>query len=245
MSPELYAGLTHSPVKDDIFALGYSLFIIVARHPPFKAATLINEHYRLLKENKVLEYWNLIDSAHSPEWCTNKFKHLITIMLTFDISLRPSLSEIQNHPWTQGKVPSENEVISEFEQKQYNLLKYQRQQAILRHERRHKNMDDIKNIGNGLSGADTSVRAIKWIEESLKVNVKKILKSFGKPEQHKPIVLMSQESPERIEAGLISFFSVPNIIKTDQEKYKVIYLLSLDYSWVWKTKRSENSIENF
>ena len=92
MSPELFAGLVHSPIKDDLFALGYLLFILVAKHPPFFTASINDEHYKLLKENKVLDYWRTIDSVHGPKWCSDDFKHLITLLLSYDISIRPSIA---------------------------------------------------------------------------------------------------------------------------------------------------------
>eukprot|EP00826_Nyctotherus_ovalis_P031053 TRINITY_DN2478_c0_g1_i8.p1 TRINITY_DN2478_c0_g1~~TRINITY_DN2478_c0_g1_i8.p1 ORF type:complete len:477 (-),score=112.30 TRINITY_DN2478_c0_g1_i8:92-1522(-) len=229
MSPELFANLPHSPIKDDIFALGYILFMIVARHPPFQVASMDNEHYRLLRENRVLEYWSVIDSVHSlrgtigaPQWCTYQFKHLVTLMLSFDMGIRPSLAEVLSHPWTQGKTPTESEIVAEFEQRQHTALEFQKSQAKMRKEmrmatREHSECNTDLNLAPSV--IDRSVG--EYVNTSTSAAAK-LLAVFGEPEERKPTVLMSQESAGTIELALRSFFSTLGSIKVDQAKYKLL-----------------------
>lgn len=222
MSPELFANLPHSPVKDDIFALGYLLFMIVARHPPFQAASPENEHYRLLRENRVLEYWSAIDSVHSPQWCSHQFKHLITLMLSFDMEIRPSLAEVLSHSWTQGKTPTESEIVAEFEKRQHTALEFQKSQAKIRKEMRMATREHSESSTDFKLAPSAVHRSVgEYVNTSISAAVK-LLGAFGEPEERKPTVLMSQESANTIELALRSFFSTLGSIKVDQEKYKVI-----------------------
>ena len=110
MSPELYEGHKYSPVVADIFALGVILFIFVACHPPFTCASVENEHYRLIKAHKEEEYWKTINRIHNGSLCSDSLKHLLSVMLQYESSFRPSISEIRAHPWLQGELPTVEEV---------------------------------------------------------------------------------------------------------------------------------------
>jgi serine/threonine protein kinase len=99
MSPELLAGREHSPVKDDVFALGHILFMMVARHQPFHRALPDDPYYRHIRRSQFNEYWNEIGKQHSPGWCTKEFKSLVTAMLNCEMVFRPSLTEIEEHSW--------------------------------------------------------------------------------------------------------------------------------------------------
>lgn len=157
MSPELLANEEHSPTKDDIFALGYLLFIMVAKHQPFQKSSPSNPYYRLIRKNEILQYWRVVDALHAPRWCSNTFKHLITSMLNCEMAVRPSLAEVRRHQWTltahsyvAGKVTCECcEIVA-------NTLRNQRIEAkerrILRKEKMKKKdklrLESIRGKGN-------------------------------------------------------------------------------------------------
>jgi len=103
MSPELLEYKEHNPIKDDIFALGYLLFMMVAKHQPFQRASADNPYYSRIKNNEVLEYWKLVGELHSPMWCTPMFMHLMTSLMSYEMAIRPSLAEIKGHPWMKSK----------------------------------------------------------------------------------------------------------------------------------------------
>jgi serine/threonine protein kinase len=241
MAPELFVGFKHSPVKDDLFALGYSLFILVAKHPPFFSASINDEHYKLLKDNRVLDYWRAIDSAHTQGWCSDDFKHLITLMLTYDMTVRPSVAEIRAHPWTLGELPNETEVISEFEARQLDAIEYQKKQAIARKVKKDKQREyndrklpedtdekeeqDKRKRKNKAFGARFKKPTKRGVEEEKKVSViyaaNKIIKEVDDPKECKPTILMSQESIPLIEATLMAFFSTQKCVKPKEKKYEV------------------------
>jgi len=245
MAPELFAGFKHSPVKDDLFAVGYLLFILVARHPPFFSASINDEHYKLLKDNRVLDYWRAIGSAHSQGWCSDDFKHLITLMLAYDMTIRASIAEIRAHPWTLGEVPSETEIIAEFEARQLNAIEYQKKQAIARKAKKdkqrecnHKKLDEDadvdadekeeqekRNKQNKAFGARFKKPTKRAVEEEEKVSVvyaaNKVIKEVNDVKKCKPTILMSQEPIPLIEATLIAFFSTKKSVKPKGRKYEV------------------------
>jgi len=62
------------------------------------------------------------------------FKDLITGMLQLDASHRPSMSEVMNHPWMQGPIPTAEEVFAQFEIRQQAVdqeIENNRQQKLM------------------------------------------------------------------------------------------------------------------
>lgn len=230
MSPELFAGVIHSPFKDDLFALGYLLFMIVSRHPPFLAASPTNEHYRLLKENHVLEYWKAIDSLHHPKWCSDEFKHFMTLMLAYDMTIRPSISEMRAHPWMKGPIPTEAEVIAEFDKRQVFALEYQKNEAKKRKQRKEEQKKDVaQEKQRKCFGPRRLKRSVVPKNQTVsRAAATKTIKEFGDYREHKPTILMSQEDAQDIENTLTSFFVSADSIKLNKEKYKVNNLLIVD-----------------
>eukprot|EP00826_Nyctotherus_ovalis_P043256 TRINITY_DN4533_c0_g2_i6.p1 TRINITY_DN4533_c0_g2~~TRINITY_DN4533_c0_g2_i6.p1 ORF type:complete len:438 (-),score=78.44 TRINITY_DN4533_c0_g2_i6:222-1535(-) len=224
MSPELFAGKGHSPVKDDLFGLGYLLFMLVARHPPFLLPSSANEHYRMLMENNIKDYWKAIDSLHPPLWCSDEFRHLVTIMLSFDMTIRPSISEIKSHPWTGGELPTETEVITEFEKRQSLAIEYQKKEARYRKQRRQKQKEAEANRNASYfghhplkrSGGSVMSEVMEW-----KCRSKKRIEKFKDLGECKPTILMSQESKEEIEAALIAYFAATKEVKASSKNFKV------------------------
>jgi serine/threonine protein kinase len=227
MSPELYAGTRHSPIKDDLFALGYMLFMIVARHPPFTSTAITNEHYRLFRENKILEYWKAIDSLHPPKWCTENFKHLITLMLAANMSIRPSISEIRAHPWMQGLIPTETEIVAEFDKRQVSVIEYQKKEAKARKIKKEEKAKKALPVRQGFISPHYLKRSVvQKASVDVKSNCLKMLEVFGEFKEHKPTVLLSQEDADSIETALKSFFVSAKTVKIDQRKYKVILFVT-------------------
>lgn len=226
MTPELFAGVKHSPAKDDLFALGYLLFILVARHPPFFAASVNDEHYKLLKDNRVLDYWRAIDLAHSQGWCSDDFKHLITLMLTYDMTIRPSVSEIRAHPWTLGETASDAEIVAEFEMRQVNTVQYQKRQAHARKLKKAKKRDEDQETNVSRPGKVFGGRFNKrGVGEEEKVSpaiaVRKVAKEADEGKKSRPTILMSEEPVYVIESALAAFFSTNKCVKIDKKKYEV------------------------
>ena len=125
MAPEIYKGITYSGQSVDLFATAIILFIMVAQHPPFGAASSKDPHYKLISTNKVDTFWK-VHCKRKPggdEYFTESFKSLITAMLSYNPHERPSLAEIKSHEWFNGPVPTYEEIRNEFEQRKYELSK--------------------------------------------------------------------------------------------------------------------------
>lgn len=231
MSPELYAGLVHSPAKDDLFALGYMLFMIVARCPPFTVASVANERFKLLKENRVLEYWKYMDPKNPSKWSSD-LKHLLTLMLAVDMTVRPSIAEIRAHPWMRGELPSQSEILSEFQQRQQEAIKFQRKQAEERRLRKLKQREDEKAgkspEGRKKIGPHILRRSLDLEESIAPEKPQKALRSFDEVRRYKSTVLMSQESAGCIEKELMSLFSLAKSVAVSKKKYKVCLELTVD-----------------
>lgn len=223
MTPELYAGVLHSPTKDDLFALGYTLFMLITRCSPFSFAAVTNDRFKLLKENRVLEYWRCMD-PHNPPKFSSDFKSLLTLMLAPDITIRPSISEIRAHPWMRGEVASQGEIIAEFEKRQEEAIKFQRKEAEARRIKKIKNEEKTKQSTDGKRrfGPHLIKRDIEFEENIVPTPaITKVLSEFGNPENRKPTILMSQETPPVIERTLLAFFSLAKSIDMKKDKYKV------------------------
>ena len=123
MAPEIHMGQKYSGQNVDLFAAGIILFIMVTQHPPFAQAIPKDPHYKTISANRVDLFWKL-HSRNKPsglEFFSSEFRDLITSMLAFDPTHRPSLAEIKEHPWFTGPVPSYEEIKSEFEARKAKL----------------------------------------------------------------------------------------------------------------------------
>ena len=230
MSPELYAKKPYSPVLADLFALGVILFMFVACHPPFTLPSdTESEHYKFLKDHKENDYWKAINALHKGTWCSQEFMHLMTLMLQYEPSLRPSLSEIRTHPWVLGEVATEAEVRANFEQRQARTFEMKREEAKKRKAEReqkqaqHRQEEEKEKAKQKapFSGhvvyrsADVGFRSGPHAENARK------LPAFGTLASHKPTVLISQESPATIESEFIAFFQSALHVDVFTDRYKV------------------------
>ena len=102
MAPEIHARKPYNGASVDLFACGIILFIMITQHPPFTKAEPSDPFYRLLCANRADLFWKA-HSKNKPEGFFNEdFKNLITAMLQFDPSNRPSMADVKAHPWYKG-----------------------------------------------------------------------------------------------------------------------------------------------
>lgn len=123
MAPEIHMGKQYSGQTVDLFAAGIVLFIMVAQHPPFAMATPKDPHYKTISANRSDLFWKL-HSRNKPgglDFFSESFRDLITMMLEFDPTHRPSLAEVKEHPWYTGTVPSYEEIKEEFNKRKARL----------------------------------------------------------------------------------------------------------------------------
>lgn len=95
MAPEIKEGKTYDGKQVDIFSTAVILFIIVQGIFPFKEAKKDEYFYNLLINEKYEQYWSKVGGDSLSE----DFKDLIIKMFSYDGTKRPTIEEIQEHPW--------------------------------------------------------------------------------------------------------------------------------------------------
>ena len=95
MAPEIKEGRTYDGKKSDMFSIGVILFVIVQGIFPFKEATKDECYYSLIKEGLYDDYWI---KTRSPS-VSDDFEDLIFKMLSYDVTKRPTIHEVRDHPW--------------------------------------------------------------------------------------------------------------------------------------------------
>ena len=123
MAPEIYKGVQYSGQCVDLFATGIILFIMVAQHPPFNAASAKDPHYKLISTNRHDVFWK-VHTKRKPggiDFFSEELRDLISSMLAYNPHERPSLAEIKSHDWYNGPVPSYDDIKEEFQQRKNEL----------------------------------------------------------------------------------------------------------------------------
>ena len=70
---------------------------------PFSVAEEDDDYYQLIIEGRLDEYWHKIGG----EALSEEFKDLIIRMLSYDPACRPTIEELQSHPWLQTPLAME------------------------------------------------------------------------------------------------------------------------------------------
>ena len=116
MAPELHLGQEYNGPSVDLFASAVILFVMVAQHQPFQKATKDDVFYQAFQKNRSDCFWKSMlqrnggENSFSPE-----FMSLINCMLSADPFHRPSIYEVMSHPWLNGPVPTQAEIVAEFQ----------------------------------------------------------------------------------------------------------------------------------
>lgn len=113
-SPELLEQKQYSGSKNDIFACGVILFIIVNGYPPFREAKLKDPWYKNIHLGFLQKFWDL----HSSKLCLTspEFIDLINGMLCLE-GKRYTIDKILSHDWIKGDLPSEDEFFREMSER--------------------------------------------------------------------------------------------------------------------------------
>lgn len=113
MPPEVRKAKSYSGSKADIFSLGAILFTVVTGFPPFEEAKKSDLFFSQLIAGQNDKFFELLQLEHlSPD-----FKSLISEMLAFEASERPSIDKIRSHPWMREKAITIEITCSESPQK--------------------------------------------------------------------------------------------------------------------------------
>lgn len=194
MAPEVMSKGGYAGVPNDIFGAGVILFIFMTGLPPFKNANPRDAHYGQICINRHDKFWGSHQQRLKMKF-SNEFIDLISSMLSYDPTHRPSISEIMAHPWCQGETSDFDYIQNEFahrksivdKEKEEEMLKKeqtkQQQQQQQRENktqqnyrplRAHRNAEELStvevnsewtDIANMFAGTDMTVNKFKRIDK--------------------------------------------------------------------------------
>jgi serine/threonine protein kinase len=126
-APEILNRKPYSGACADLFSCGVILFVLVTGKLPFGKAVVFDNYYKNFIKNDYEAFWKMM--SPKIEKVSDEFKNLINLLLSFEPSQRPSMSEIKNHPWFAQEVASDIEVIEEFEKRKVIVLQMRKIEA--------------------------------------------------------------------------------------------------------------------
>ena len=93
---------------------------MVAQHPPFTQAIFQDPFYRCLASNRADLFWktHCKNKPGKEEFFSEDFKSLVQSMLQLESVQRPSIADVINHPWMTGEVPTQEQIIEQFKERQ-------------------------------------------------------------------------------------------------------------------------------
>ncbi len=189
MAPEMHANNpSYSGVKVDLFAAGVLLFIMVAQHPPFKAAIPSQVHlYKLFYNNAT--FWKAVEANKPPRTFSPELKNLLNKLMALDPSVRPTVTQIKQHPWFKGPIPTQEEIAQEF---------------IARRDKETKSEEGKVPPPATVLGA--TVRCVDTRSSGPDLREKLLLPEFVPYQVYKPTTVVCQEEPETITERLQRYF---------------------------------------
>ena len=125
MAPEINLGEAYSGQSVDLFACGIILFILLTRRVPFTRAHPSDPHYYALVTNPESFWASHAEAEDGKDIYSAEFKDLFEKMCSFDAELRPRHEEVLAHPWMQGEMPTERDIINEFTQRRIAVKQYE------------------------------------------------------------------------------------------------------------------------
>lgn len=114
MAPEIHLKKPYNGAAVDIFACGIILFIIITQHPPFTKAVPNENFYKFICGNRADIFWKAHSQNKPAGFFSEEFKNLISAMLSYEPSFRPSIADIKAHPWYNGPTATLDQIQQEF-----------------------------------------------------------------------------------------------------------------------------------
>lgn len=127
-APEILNKKPYIGSTADLFSCGVILFILVTGKLPFGKAVLFDNYYKHFIKNSYENFWALM--SPKIDNVSEEFKSLINLMLAYDPTQRPSISEVKNHSWTLKESASKEEIFAEFEKRKLIVLKAKEAEAL-------------------------------------------------------------------------------------------------------------------
>ena len=109
-APEMLAGEPYKGEEVDLFAMGVSLFAMVAGFPPFNCADMRADLFYKALIRRPEVYWRKITERRNGRGFSPEFKDLMAKMLEPEATARLTMQQVLSHEWMQGPDLDENEV---------------------------------------------------------------------------------------------------------------------------------------
>ena len=129
-APEIIEEKEYDGEKIDIFSIGALLFILMTKKFGFVEAkiydTLLIDNrilYKLIKEKKYDEYWELVENNLGVEIDSEPFKNLYLKLVAYNPEERPNIDQIKNDEWMKDIINVNPEQLIFLRKKMINQIK--------------------------------------------------------------------------------------------------------------------------
>jgi serine/threonine protein kinase len=157
MAPEIHLKQPYQGRSVDLFAAAIILFIMVSAHPPFTTAEPQDPFYRCIAASRADIFWrtHCKSKENGEKFFSEEFKDIVQAMLQLDPAHRPSIPEVLAHPWMQGPVPSYEEVLAEFTERESRV------KDAMEAERKVKDEEKARQMTNRRTEAHRGVSKVQ------------------------------------------------------------------------------------
>lgn len=97
-------------LKADIFALGVIFFIMYKGTPPFIGTRSHDRVYRLIREKRYANFWQLHEKGRDPGFFSDNFKRLANSFLSAEPDRRPTFESLEEDDWMMGSTLTPEEL---------------------------------------------------------------------------------------------------------------------------------------
>jgi len=131
MAPEVLRGDNYQGKVFDIFGMGIILFMMNTAWFPFDSASSKDYFYGYFCVNKQYNFWKRHSSQkeYGENHYSKEFKDLVNQLLAYNPTHRLTLSEIKEHPWYNGTLPTQDEIETSFTERKQILKEQLENQA--------------------------------------------------------------------------------------------------------------------
>jgi len=142
----------------DIFSCGVILFVLVTGKLPFGKAVVFDSYFKNFIRNDYESFWAIM--SPKIDAVSDEFKSLINLLLAYDPTQRPSVTEIKNHAWLNKEYPSYEEVCKEFNKRKVVVLQMKEIEAAEELKKKQKG-----KVGGVYRGAEDEIETELFTED--------------------------------------------------------------------------------